>query len=145
MKTILFVCTGNTCRSPLAEVLANQLLCREGKDTEFIAESAGLCAVSGSAASEHSKTAAETFGCSLQHHFARQLIPDMAEHAFRIYTMTQGQAQFLKQAIPEAAEKIEPLSDTEIEDPYGEDLPCYLRCGEQIKDAVTKKLERLWN
>ena len=70
MKTVLFVCTGNTCRSPMAECLFNALA-REQGAPGVCAASAGLCAPDGAPASEGALFAMRRRGLSLEGHRAR--------------------------------------------------------------------------
>lgn len=135
---ILFLCTGNTCRSPLAEGFANKIF-RESR-LDYTAESAGLSADVGGA-NEKSVLAAKEYGVDLSSHKARQLTGEIAEQAERIYTMTPAQAYLLKQLLP--GKKIFPLTDGGIADPYGGSEEIYRRCAEEIYEAIQKIGEEL--
>ncbi len=130
-KTILFVCTGNTCRSPLAEGFAKEEFKRLNLD--YTAESAGLSADEGGA-NEKSVLAASEYGIDLSDHRARQLTAETAEGADRIYTMTPAQAYLLKQLLPN--KKILPLTDEGIPDPFGSSEEVYRQCAREIKTAI---------
>src|SRR5215207_8840018 len=83
---ILFVCTGNTCRSPLAEGIARDELQRRGWANVEVA-SAGLAAHAGAAASEFAVSVAERHGVSLDAHRSRSITPELVEWADLVLAM----------------------------------------------------------
>ncbi len=137
MKHILFVCTGNTCRSPMAEVLF-RALCQKQALTQFTCSSAGLAAFEGESAHLNAIMAMEEKGISLTSHKARRLTPALMEQSDRIVTMTASQAAFLQLS----TDKV--LSFTpDIDDPYGGSMETYKACAAQIELALTALLPRL--
>ena len=116
---ILFVCTGNTCRSPLAAALARK--------TGWDAESAGLYAVPGAPATPPARRAALRHGADLSAHRARPLTDALAARAEKILVMTPDHAAALRARFPQCAGKISVLSPA-IPDPYGGDDGDYERC-----------------
>lgn len=139
-KFILFVCTGNTCRSPLAEGFANAEFKQRKIDCH--AESAGLFAEAGGA-NEKSITAAAEYGVDITAHQARQLTPELINGATVIYTMTPDQANMLCLAFPDMSKKISPITPGGVPDPYGGTEGNYRQCAKQIKQAVGIIAERL--
>ena len=125
MRNIIFLCTGNTCRSPMAE----GYLKSKNKDLNVI--SRGLAA-DGSSVSENSKLAMEKIGIDISSHISKQLSFEEAENADLIVCMSPSHATVLKSAgIDE--EKIKVLG---VNDPYGCDLKIYEECRDQIIKGI---------
>ena len=91
MKKVLFVCTGNTCRSPMAEVLFNSLAADLGKGREFAAASAGLYTYGGSGANPNSIEVCRRHGLELSAHSSKQFTDADAQKYDWIITMTHSQ------------------------------------------------------
>ncbi len=132
-KTILFLCTGNTCRSPMAEGFANQIF--QEMELEYTAQSAGLAADEGGA-NEKSILAAAEYGVDISGHRAKPLTVELAKTAEILYTMTPAQAYLLRQMLP--GKKIFPLTDEGIQDPYGGSEDVYRECAKEIYEAVKR-------
>lgn len=141
MKTILFVCTGNTCRSPMAEVLCNKLLSDAGV-SDIKALSAGLAAAEGAPASQNAICAVRELSVDLSAHVSRQVTREMIDGCDAVYAMTCSHAAMLKKAFPESAEKISVLGDG-IPDPYGGDIEVYRSCRDSILKALKKIKEQV--
>lgn len=143
-QSILFVCTGNTCRSPLAEVLCKRMLAeRLGcAETElsvrgFEIGSAGLAAVGGLPAAEEAQVIARELGVDLSQHHSRMISPEMIRDAAEggeIVTMTTNHQRTLMQVVGEGTVLIRTLGDGEdIPDPIGGDRDVYRQCAETIQ------------
>lgn len=129
-KKYLFVCTGNTCRSPMAEAVFNRLY----KNEERFAASAGM-SPGGVPLSQNAKTALESIGiCSFNHISSMVSFEDMAG-AECVIGVTYSHAQRLMMCFPEFASKIVALP-IDIEDPYGGDIDVYKLCLGQICEAL---------
>ena len=147
--TLLFVCTGNTCRSPMAEVLAKSLF-RE-LDIMAAVHSAGVNTDNGYPASSNAIIAMRRESLDLSSHKSQQLSYELLERATLILTMTQGHLHSVKSAAPHAyAFTLGQYAnqDIDISDPYGGDLATYQRCARQIKQLLESSVayfkEDLW-
>jgi glycine hydroxymethyltransferase len=146
MKTLLFVCTGNTCRSPMAEALARKALA-DRPDWRVL--SAGIGAINGQAASPHSVTALRQIGVELSGHSSKMLTGRMIREADYIFGLTRGHVEGIAMLYPEASEKLFVLRefeegvgelDLDITDPIGGPLDGYIECRDQISSAVEAAL-----
>lgn len=145
---VLFVCAGNTCRSPLAAALAARELARTG--LAATATSAGVQAVDDAPATEASIQIAAEIGLDLRAHRARLLTRPMVLEADRVFVMDERQRAFIRVLAPEALERVHVLREYAtagtdrrgIADPFGGDLTVYRRTREELEDLVRRSLER---
>ena len=126
---ILFLCTGNTCRSPMAAAMARA----KGID----AASAGLFAVDGAPASPQAVRAAARRGGDLRAHAARTVTESMIRQADQIYVMTEAHRQALTARFPGSERKTRVLSPS-IPDPYGGDDRVYEQCAQALETAMAR-------
>ncbi len=147
VKTILFVCTGNVCRSPMAEALMDKLARKRG-DVRCV--SAGIGAVDGQPATDLAVDVMAELGGNLTHHRSLALRAGMIEQADFVFTMTRQQQDLLQALYPEAAEKIfvlrefqevPPDESRDIADPIGSPVGVYRQTRDQIRDALPSVLE----
>lgn len=141
MRTILFVCTGNTCRSPMAAAIFNKMAKDMGID-DVRAESAGLAVMPGEPASKNAITAAGEVGADLSEHSARQVTREIIDGCEAVYAMSQAHANMLKESYPDSADKISVLAEG-IPDPFGGDLETYRYCRDTILKAVKNIIEQV--
>src|SRR5205823_4657699 len=142
MKTILFVCTGNICRSPMAEGLFRQAV--KGRN-DFRVICAGVGAVEGMPPSEHAVHALKELGIDISRQRSRMLTADVVHEADFIFGMTHSHVDAVTLLYPQAAEKTfllrefdETLDNYEadISDPIGGSYEIYLNCRDQIEQGI---------
>ena len=133
---VCFVCTGNTCRSPMAAAILNHL----GKG-KYVAESAGIMASKGSPISANALSALKKAGIesvpdnNYEAHKARQLDMGIIDSCDKIVAVSAGHAMMIIQSYPLYASKITSL-DKNISDPFGHDGDSYYNCLLEIKECI---------
>lgn len=150
---ILFVCTGNTCRSPLAEYMAREVIGQAmgipadqvlARGIKFA--SAGTATVPGMSASDGSLEAGAEIGLDLSEHLSQPIDPSLWNRAMKIYCLGDSHRQTLLAEAPECADKIELLrpDGLDIADPYGGDLDVYRRARDEMHAAVKARSGDWW-
>lgn len=136
---ILFVCTGNTCRSPMAEGLFKKFI-SDKKIENIECSSAGLFAMTGDEVSQNSVEACERFGVDISSHRARRITAYILDETDKFVCMTKEHAASLSLYVP--SEKIIVLGDG-IPDPYGGNIETYMMCANSIRTSLSEQFDEI--
>lgn len=140
-KQLLFVCTGNTCRSPMAETLLKAAL---PSGAGWTVASAGVSATPGTRASEYARAAVVECGLSLEKHRSQLLTPELVNASAVVVAMTQRHMEKILQRVPSAGDRIylmrsfDPQSPkgADVQDPFCGSLEDYRACRDTIQQAI---------
>lgn len=130
---VLFVCTGNTCRSPMAESIFRRLVENAGMEEKIFCQSAGLSALDGMAASENAIAVMKEAGSDISGHKARKLDGNDMVTWDLYFTMTQTHAYILEKA---GAPNTKIYIPSDIPDPFGKDMDEYRSCRDKLEKEV---------
>lgn len=149
MPELVFVCTGNTCRSPMAEYIFRKLLAEEGL-RDWRVSSAGLMVRSGQSISEMARKVMEEDGTKVDGHLSRLLSRELLEQADLVLTMTGHHCKIILDSYPEYSNKVYTLrgflgqeGNLDISDPYGQPEERYRETRNEIKEISKMLLVKL--
>lgn len=151
-KMILFVCTGNICRSPMAVGLFKKMLAEKLGIEESQLESKGYKIISGGTASIYNAPASENaitimkeLGSDISEHLSQPVTLTQIEEADQVYVMTQGHFTTLKEWTPDATDKMSLLnpSNEDIQDPIGSGFDVYRQCVLKLKHSLEVILDKI--
>jgi protein-tyrosine-phosphatase len=148
-RTFLFVCSGNTCRSPIAAAIGNaeiaarlQIAVTALDPAKLPVLSAGISANIGAPMTSEAREALRLLGYPVMTHRARHLTVELAHEVERIFCMTQAHRNAVINLVPAAAAKTQCLDpDGDVEDPIGKDLAAYVNCAQRIHSLVRLRFD----
>jgi L-threonylcarbamoyladenylate synthase len=151
LRSIVFLCSGNTCRSPMAQMIAEaELAARLGVargellNAGYEVTSAGVYAAPGSPATPEAVRAVEALGIDPKRHASRGVSVDMLQRAEVIYCMTTSHREAVVSLVPSLADRTMLLDEQgDVDDPIGSSAQAYLRTARRIQLAVRQRLDEL--
>lgn len=147
---VMFICTGNICRSAMAEGYMKKIVQEKGLNINVC--SSGIYGEEGMGASYLAKEAMEEYGVNLDNHIARITSKTDIENMDLILCATMGHKRILLQMYPDLSNKIYTMKeyaygekelDKDISDPWGFDITVYRRCAAELTNAIDKIVEKI--
>jgi len=149
MIHVIFICTGNICRSAMADGYLKYRLKKLGKEENVVVTSAGTHAMQGEKSPKFAKLAIAKYGANIESHTATTLENANMEQAKFILVMTERHKRDVITRYPELADKIKLLGEyakdkdyEEIDDPWGYNYNVYENCAKEIVDSVEGFIEK---
>lgn len=148
MKTILFVCTGNVCRSPMAAAIMRDRIAQLGLDAQVEIVSAGVWAEDGARASANGVAVLRLRGIDLAEHRSRPLTPALLRQASVVLVMEEAHRRSIFYMTPEHLSKVFLLSEMagghkDIDDPYGGPIDAYATTADELAGLIDKGLPKI--
>ena len=149
MQRVVFICSGNLCRSPMAAGLAERMLAEAGIPAMVV--SAGTLNIQGNPAAPHAITAMRELGLSIEHHRSQGASLLLLRAADHIVVMSPHHEQDILARDPKLAPKIRRLWEycqppgrlDEIADPVGMELAAFHACRDDIKSCLASWIDRM--
>ncbi len=147
-RSVLFVCTANQCRSPMAEALLKALAARRGETDRWQVQSAGTWTEPGRPPTQLAQAVMQRRNIDLSGYRSRPIDAELLAAASVVLVMTRHQQEALQVEFPNARDKVFLLSQLidrsfEVEDPYGGSLDDYELCATELQNILTDGYDRL--
>lgn len=141
MPAVLFVCTANICRSPMAVGIFNKILEENKPEGDWRVESAGTWGLDGEPAAAGSLAVMNNKGIDISEHRARRVNQELLQAFDLILTMESGQKESMRMEFPESSDRIFLLSEMvdqkqDVDDPYGGVFSEYEHAAEEIEEYL---------
>jgi len=148
MRNILFVCTANIARSPMAEALFNHMMMEKGLSDQFRAQSAGTWGWDGVPAPSEGVEVMSNHNIDIRSHRSRIVTAEITTAADLILTMEQGQKESLQIEFPTKKEKVHMLTELvglpyDIRDPYGMGLEAFQETANELQNIIVKGIDEI--
>ena len=148
MPSVLFVCTANICRSPMASALFKSLVAQRADAKSWRVASAGVWAMEGSSAARNSQAVVASRGLDLSSHRAQGVSRELLRRFNLILTMEQGHKEALRAEFPDLASRIYLLTEmvernADIRDPIGGTMIDYEDTARELEQILTQGMEKI--
>lgn len=148
MPSVLFVCTANQCRSPMAEAIFRDMLQERGAPGDWTIGSAGVRALVGEPATLFTQSTLRERGIELRSHRSRPVTRDLLQGYNLVLTMEREQQAALQSAFPEMADRVCLLAsmvdgDFDIDDPVGRPIEQYRALADELTDVLRRGMPRI--
>ena len=148
MHSVLFVCTANMCRSPMAEALFREIVRNEGEADDWWIDSAGVSAFDGEQATNNTRVVAAERGLDLSSHRSELTSRDVVERFSLVLVMEDRHRTMLREAFPELSERIYLLTEMtggtdDVHDPIGTDIANYRAMADEVNSILMEGLDRI--
>lgn len=151
MKRIMFVCTGNICRSPMAHYYMQKKLYDFKKENDYMVSSCGTHAITGENATDNAIRAMTKYNVDLTKHKATNIHDTDIENYDYIFTLTSHHKDIILQFYPALNYKVHTIKEfvyhdvkyKDIDDPWGLDLNVYIATAEDIVNSIDKMMDMI--
>lgn len=148
MPSVIFICTANICRSPMASELFKQIVAEEGDPEDWKIDSAGTWAVEGQPIIDGTRTVLEKRGIPISSHSAKKANHELLTSFALILSMERGQKESIKFEFPDLKNRVYQLSEMidqefNIEDPYGRSDKEYERTAKLLEKILVDGFQKI--